>query len=177
MPAIFANILSLVQHITTLKQEPDRYKPSYCACCGMAKPWWHGYYLRKADRTTGALNPILIPRFFCRHCRKTFSVLPECIPPRRWYLWCVQQLAILHYCLGGSLRASSASSGPSRSTCRRWLQRLTDQFSIHRSVLLERFPALGRCAETLQTFWQAVCGEISFAKAMCFCHQANVSIP
>jgi transposase-like protein len=177
MPVILADILFLAQHLATLNQERERYQPHQCAGCGRAKPWYHGSYPRKADRTSGVLNPILIPRFFCRYCRKTFSVLPECIPPRRWYLWCIQQAVFLQSLLGTSFQTISADLTVSRSTCRRWMKCFEDQFLLHRSVLLARFPALGLCAETFHMFWQATLKKMSLDRAMLFCHQTGVSIP
>jgi transposase-like protein len=178
MPAILAEILSLAQHIATLAQKPESYQPMHCAYCGKGIPHKHGHYPRKANRDSSSpKDPILIPRFFCQHCRKTFSVLPECIPPRRWYLWAVQQALLVKCLVGTSLRKVSASGTPSHSTCRRWIQRFKDQFLQHRSAILQTLPSLGTCIETLQTFWQATLEHVSLAKAMLLCHKAGVIIP
>lgn len=174
MTVILADVLSLAQHIATLSHEPQRYQSNQCAHCGRAKPWFHGSYPRKADRETGTMNPIRIPRFFCHHCHKTFSVLPECIPPHRWYLWVIQQAVLLKVLLGASIRAVSQCFTPSRSTCRRWMQWLKEQFSTHRSVLVVRVPRWALCSETPQTFWPVVLAEISFDRAMLWSHQAGL---
>ena len=108
MVHIVAEILSLIQHIKTFHDEPERYRLEYCLCCGKSGLWFHGCYSRKADRSGDAgksLNPIFIQRLFCPNCRKTCSALPECIPPRRWYLWDEQQTALLLLLAGNSLSA------------------------------------------------------------------------
>ena len=64
MGLIVPDILSLPQHLETLEQQPVRYRPVACPHCGLAKPWGHGCYQRKADRRPGpdgALNPIPDP--------------------------------------------------------------------------------------------------------------------
>jgi hypothetical protein len=68
MGRIVPDILSLPQHLETLEQQPVRYRPVACPHCGLAKPWGHGCYQRKADRRPGpdgSLNPIAIPRYRC----------------------------------------------------------------------------------------------------------------
>ena len=67
---------------------------------GLVGVWRHGHYRRKTDREGQEgvyLDPVPIPRFYCRHCQATCSRLPGCIAPRRWYSWLVQQavLAVL----------------------------------------------------------------------------------
>lgn len=177
MLSILAGILSLVQHITTLQQTPERYLPARCPHCGKAGVWRHGDYLRKADRLQdGELNPILIPRFFCRFCLKTCSVLPECIPPHRWYLWEIQQAVFLLCLAGKSFYAVAQASMPSQQTIKRWLGRFQEKFREHRDALCHWFVKLGHTLDFVD-FWQACLNKISLGSAMRLCHVAGVIIP
>ena len=95
MVHIFADILSLVQYIDTLKREPEKLRLDHCLCCGKSNPWLHGGYFRESDRinpSSTSLNSVFIQRYYCPSCQKTCSVLPEFIQPRRWYLWDMQQV-------------------------------------------------------------------------------------
>ena len=177
MLSILAGILSLVQHISTSLKTPTYYAPVCCPHCGKAGVWGHGSYPRKADRSEdGALNPILIRRFFCQFCLKTCSVLPECIPPRRWYLWEVQQVALLLFLTGKSVYAAAKEAGPSQQTIKRWLDHFRKRFKYHRDVLCNQFVELGR-AVGWASFWQATLRKISLSSAMRLCHVAGVTIP
>ena len=109
---IVAGIVSLIQYVELIKNESGILRPKRCIFCGKLGLWLHGCYPRKADRTNSGdllLNPILIQRFFCPDCQRTCSVLPECIPPRRWYLWDIQQVALLLLLSEESLRACANS--------------------------------------------------------------------
>ena len=94
MTIILPNIFSLLQHIETLRKEPESYRPKRCPGCRHTTIWCHGCYTRKADEND-TLNPVPIPRFYCPECDSTCSVLPECIPPRSWYLW-----KVVSFCIG-----------------------------------------------------------------------------
>jgi hypothetical protein len=88
MRPIVPGIGTLAQHLKQLKEAPETYRPKRCPHCGKAGVWCHGAYTRKSDcegRGDDCLNPVPIPRFYCCHCRRTCSALPECIPPRRWF--------------------------------------------------------------------------------------------
>jgi len=161
MQHIVAGVLSLVQHITQLKTQPYYYRPACCLSCGKAGLWMHGSYPRKSDRS-GELNPVFIPRFFCPCCHKTCSVLPECIPPTRWYLWEVQQVALLFLLAGKSAYAIAKELTPSRHTISRWFIRFKEQFHLHKDVLC---------------FWQMCLNEVSLATAMRLCHVTGVFVP
>ena len=178
MIAILPHILSLLQYVTILK-EKKHTRLKYCLCCGKEGLWFHGHYHRKPDRekrSDESLNPVIILRFFCRYCKKTCSQLPECIPPRRWYLWEVQQSVISLLLSGASLRTASRLLTPSRSTCRRWWHRLKEQFLLHGDTLRTHLSELGRTF-TFNGFWQACFQKISLGKAMLLCHQTGVAIP
>ena len=99
------NMISLAKYcdIFKFKSIAKQFRPKFCPHCGHNKLWPHGTYDRKADRSNSAeptLNPIKISRYICCKCHRTCSQLPECIPPRRWYLWSIQQTAILLVLMG-----------------------------------------------------------------------------
>ena len=63
MHRIVPGIASLEQHFQTLTMNPEAFRPARCGQCGRGGLWSHGFYERKADRSTGELNPIPEPRF------------------------------------------------------------------------------------------------------------------
>jgi Domain of unknown function (DUF6431) len=176
---ILADILSLAQYLKTLREESDHCCLACCGHCGRAGPWHHGHYHRKADRSPSSnppLNPIPIFRFFCPQCRRTSSALPECLPPRRWYLWEIQQAVFLGILMGKSLYAVAQSALPSRRTMSRWIQRFRQQFQRHQEVLRPHVlnPNL---LQDFPDFWSAVLQLFSLGQAMRLCHAAGVEIP
>jgi len=178
MVYILADILSLLQYI---EQCHDDKIPEIVCCpnCNRANPWRHGSYPRKSDRLNPpgeSLNPILIQRYYCPGCKKTCSALPECIAPRRWYLWETQQIAILLFLLEGSARAVEKQVKPSRHTIKRWVSRLTVQFKVHKDALCNYFPSLGLFTEPV-SFWTHVFDKLSLSTAMRLCHVSRVTIP
>lgn len=179
MALILSAIHTLEQHLSHLQSSPEDYRPAQCPSCGKPGLWHHGYYGRKADRenlTEHNLNPVPIPRFRCPHCRGTCSTLPECIPPRRWYLWKIQQAALVLMLTATSLLAASRQLGPSRKTLRRWRQRLKDCFADHAFCLRGRCPALGRAAG-FESFWQACLERIPLSQAMVRVQQGGLAMP
>jgi len=110
MCRILPVIESLDQHLYHLAHHPESYRPQQCPRCGLCGVWRHGYYRRKVDREgrDGVyLDPVPIPRFYCRHCQSTGSRLPGCMAPRRWYPWIVQQTALALLLGGSSLRQAA----------------------------------------------------------------------
>lgn len=179
MRHILPGIITLVQHIQLLFSDPNHYRPKQCATCGKSGLWCHGTYARKADRenpATDSLNPILIPRFYCSSCCHTCSALPECIPPRRWYLWTIQQAALLVVFSGQSIYFSARHSLPSRFTVRRWLDHLTEQFHLHHFHLRTHHATLGY-ADSFEVFWRACFTQLSLSGAMCLLNQSGVMVP
>lgn len=179
MVHIFAGILSLVQYIRIQKREPEALRLDYCPCCGKSNPWRHGGYSREADRinpSNESLNSIFIQRYYCPACQKTCSVLPECIPPRRWYLWETQQEAMLLFLLGSSARAAEKQVKPSRHTIKRWISWLIVQFKLHKDALCTHFPVFGLFMK-LVSFWTNVFNKLPLSSAMRLCHVSGVSIP
>lgn len=180
MAWILSDILSLIQYIniSPIEYSEERLQVR-CDFCGKLKLWLHGKYPRAADRINSSkdsLNPIWIQRYYCPTCRKTTSVLPECIPPRRWYLWETQQEVILLFLLGNSARSIEKQAKPSRHTIRRWIAWLTVQFKVHKDVLCNHFPSFGLFLEPV-SFWKHVFDKLALSTAMRICHVAGVSIP
>lgn len=178
MMYIMAGIMSLLQYVEQCHDDKIKRLAS-CGCCGRANPWGHGCYPRKSDRINSAsesLNFIFIPRYYCPGCRKTCSVLPECIPPRRWYLWETQQAAILQFFLEGSARAVEKKVKPSRHTITRWVAWIIVQYYSYKDALCTQFPSFGLLTEPV-AFWRHVFDKVSLSTAMRLCHVAGVSIP
>jgi hypothetical protein len=104
-------------------------------------------------------------------------IIPECIPPRRWYLWNdFQQVAIAAVLIGKSFNAIAEKIAPSRHTVSRWINWLGEQFSTHADVLRQHITDLGRFS-AFEDFWPACFKKISLSKAMLLCNAAGVNIP
>ncbi len=180
MTLILPGIFSLVQHLSTLRREPESYRPDRCPC-GHTRVWRHGCYTRKADRKDlgeQGLNPVPIPRFYCPECGCTCSRLPECIPPRSWYLWKVRQAVFLLLLAGNSLGRTAASNGSrvSRKSIKRWWRRLHDHHPSLSLNLLPHFPCLGRHAGFAE-FWQALLALRPLSSAMAVLHAEGGAVP
>ena len=177
MRRIVPDITLLRQHLNSLNKEIYRYP--FCPHCGMAGLWHHGCYYRKPVRenTTeeGITNPIPIPRFFCPNCKRTCSTLPECIAPRRWYLWNIQQAALLLAIVGNSLAKIAKQLSLERHTVSRWIARCRDRFRLHYDALCNYFTELGTSG--FAEFWQGCCDKMAFSRAMYLCNIAGIDIP
>lgn len=176
MALILAGIYSLAQHLQQLNLNFEAYRPERCPHCGCAGMWYHGYYTRKADREEGsAFNPTPIPRFLCprANCRKSCSVLPECIPPKRWYLWSIQQ-AMLSVLLSHQLCEEQVK--PHVRTVWRWWARLKARFKVHRFYLANHWAQLGQHG-SIRAFWSACFARMAFSRALFFIHRHAVDIP
>jgi hypothetical protein len=155
MYRIVPDIKTLEQHINQMTINPERYRPAYCQSCGLSGVWAHGCYVRKCDRglPESTNKTILIPRYYCPGCRGTCSRLPSCIAPRRWYLWCIQQQALLALLLGESIRSVSSHFTLGRHTLRRWLSWLHQKDLSYRFILATHFPTLG-CHPWWGDYWR-----------------------
>jgi transposase-like protein len=176
---ILAGFSSLIQYVTIQNNVPDQLRPARCPCCGRANPWLHDRWPRKPDREAPpneSINPIMIQRYYCPGCEKTFSVLPECIPPHRWYLWEVQQVVLLMFSLGQSAYEIAKTSTPSYKTIRRWLVRFQEQFLLHKDTLSTHCDELSRTSG-FAWFWQTCLKKMTLGAAMRLCHVAEVIIP
>lgn len=179
MVCIVAGILSLAQHLKTLKENPEYYRVNFCPCCGKAGLWRHGKRYRKADRespSNSTLNPVSIVRFYCPACGRTCSALPECIPPRRWYLWAIQWVAMLLVFRGESVNKISQKIHSSRWTVSRWIARLRNQYELHALHLKLQWPWLGY-KTSLTEFWIALIEKIHFSYAMLILNQQGIAVP
>ena len=187
MGRIVPGIRSLKQHKQTFDKDSEQYSPSSCeqyrppCCphCGRRGLWGHGSYPRQADRehsSRESLNPVFIPRFICPSCGRTCSRLPECVAPRRWYGWALQEAVILLLLAGSSIRAASHAFLPSRRTVARWWQWLQDSFELFSFHLRSREPALGRFPE-LRSFWTAALQEQPLSAWMVALDQMEVVVP
>ena len=179
MCRILPAIESLNQHLYYLKHHADAYRPEHCPHCGLCGVWHHGHYLRKADREgkDGVyLDPVPIPRFYCHDCRATFSRLPACIAPRRWYLWVTQQAVLVLLLSGYSLHKVARMCRPGRRTIGRWWRSLKSRFQEHTFCLRSRFPDLGRHL-CFSSFWAACLQRMSLADAMGWLERDGVVIP
>lgn len=179
MPIIVPNISSLVQYLNMLFSEPGHFRPKSCVHCGALNLWYHGCYLRKADRSSPSasrLEPVRILRFFCASCARTCSVLPQCIPPRRWYLWDAQQRSFLLWLQSASYRHAAKGVGPSRHTVARWVGRFRERFYVHSDSLKTHLCELGR-ASGFNVFWRQCLTGVPLAQAMYWVHDAGVLIP
>jgi len=173
---ILAGIRSLHQHIKQLCAQPSDYEPEQCPHCNYSGLWQHGCYFRKSDREGAGLGLISIPRFLCSNCRRTCSTLPECIPPRRWYLWQLQETLILLLLQGQSFKAVSRLFLPARSTLRRWWNRLKCQFHVHRDALLGRWSEFGKFSEFCP-FWLVCLDKAPLSEAMLIISQYGQTVP
>lgn len=176
MRPILPDIHTLEQHLVQLQRDPESYRPECCPNCGKSGLWCHGGYPRKADRDGGQLNPVTIPRFRCPHCACTCSVLPECIPPRRWYLWVVQELALLGLLTVQALKQLAQRLSPARSTLRRWWCHWQTRFEQQSFHLRNRWPELGR-HHGFAAFWSALLARMRLSTPMRLLNQAGVRIP
>jgi hypothetical protein len=147
----------------------------------------HGSYDRYPDRPVVAgkksLNPIKILRFICKYaeCKKTCSFLPECIPPRRWYIWKLQQSVIQRYFHGCSWKDISVKTDIPISTCKRWCKWLVakhnDYAFILKNVAGNLKDALLDCANDFKQLWRVCFTHISLDRAMLLCHKSGVATP
>ena len=168
MRFILTGILTLSQHLESLSTAIARYRPDQCLHCSHPVVWGHGFYERKSDRINSGKktrNPIPIPRFRCANCRRTFSVLPECIPPRRWYLWVTQQDG-LQGCLDGfSFHQLSALLPVARSTISRWFHWLKARSPDFQKTVCALYPTFGYFAHW-PDFWRQWFDQHLLSKAM-----------
>lgn len=181
MPHILPGILSLIQYKNDIEDNfIEALRPESCECCGKMKPHRHGSYARQTaggrNDSDASLNPIKIQRYYCPSCRKTMSVLPECIPRNRWYIWSVQQIVLLLFAQGLSINQIAQSQHPSRHTVSRWIARFKESFLVHRDTLIQIISTLAQYA-TFSTFWSSCLSLITLSEAMRLCHVSGVFVP
>lgn len=179
MSLILSEIVTLRQHLNTLDQTPASYCPTACIYCQETAIWRSGYYYRKPDRLNcgkASQNDIPIPRFQCVACRRTFSTLPECIAPRRWYPWALQQACLWLSLSGWSILKIQGLFPTARSTVSRWVQWLNEKFTAHHPVLCSHIPSLGYYSE-ISPFWIHWFDSKTLSHAMLILNQSAVIVP
>lgn len=190
MRRIVAGITSLLQHFQEIEQRPESYRPACCPECGLKPVWVHGRYSRKADlchRGDENLNPVPILRYRCPGCGLTCSRLPECIAPRRWYAWQLQEKRLRRLLapscpdapessdVSGAADAADPCPIPARRTVQRWWHWLQARTMEFRFALSSRFPELGRAADGTG-FWLQVFDTLGLSRAMAWCDQ-EMNVP
>jgi transposase-like protein len=156
------------------------FKPPHCPHCFSLRLWRYGFYTRKADREHGKLpraDPIKIQRFYCPNCKRTCSALPECIPPRRHYLWVTQQAVIMAVLSGMSYKKTALEHHLSRQTVARWIHWLASKFNEHAFHLKSKYSQLGRAPPDWQGFWIALLAGSCLSSVMLFLNNLGVSVP
>ncbi len=179
MRPILSEILTFGQHLNTLKESPDLYRPKFCPYCHAVVIWCHGFYYRKPDRINhgnDSVNDIPIPRHQCADCRHTFSTLPECIAPRRWYPWAIQQWCLWLSLNGWSVRQIHQCFPISRSTIKRWINWLLDYFALHHHEICNQLPEMGYFANCAP-FWNHWLKSRLFSHAMVLLNKGGLVVP
>ena len=181
MVHILADILTLIQYKNEVEDGfKEKYRPERCEHCGKRKVWCHGSYPRQAagrrNQSDSVLNPLKIQRYYCVSCCRTMSVLPECLPPHRWYLWSVQQAALLLVLSGTSIYKVAQISAASRHTLARWMSRFKEQLLVHRDALGCIKSSLSRTAG-FYSFWGSCLKLMSLSEAIRLCHVSGVVVP
>jgi len=179
MSLILSEITTLRQHLITLEQHPELYCPPACIYCEETVIWRYGYYYRKPDRLNHgdeSQNDIPVPRFQCASCRRTFSTLPECIAPGRWYLWSIQQACLWLSLNGWSIQHIHRLFPAARSTLSRWIGWFKEKFTQHQRVLCSQVSSLGYYSQLAQ-FWCYWFDSKPLSHAMVLVHQSGLSVP
>lgn len=157
---IIPEVLSLFQY---QEMHPKDFRPTRCPHCGKEGLWCHGHYDRKIDH-----NFVPIFRYFCPHCCRTCSTLPEYLSPGRRYVWDIQQTAIILAITGKSFAAIAKKIMPSRHTISRWLKKLKEQWQFHKNVLCKHFADLN--PNDFNDFWLTCLKKIPLSQAMRLCN-------
>jgi len=123
-----------------------------------------------------SLNDIPIPRFQCASCRRTFSTLPECISPRRWYPWFFQHVCLYLKLKGWSINQLHQLFSIARSTLSRWGHWLKDKFNTHRPVLCSFEAKMGYYPDP-SSFWLHWLESKRLSHAMVLLNKQGTPIP
>jgi hypothetical protein len=180
---VLANITTLAQHQIHVEEHPEEYCPDHCPYCGISGLRLFCCYYRVPDRensSSESMNPVKILRFTCpdKECGRTSSTLPACLPPRRWYLWEVQQQTLSQLLDGRSARQVSRCLTPSRRTVARWWQWLNRQYqTFSHHILNHLYEELGRYNRSAADFWSALFARYSLREGMVINLCAGVRVP
>jgi len=131
-----------VEDLAQLSRLPsvEELRPSRCPLCeqlsrspvGGLQIVGHGTYTRQALGLIGECRDLVvwIRRYLCRGCRRTISVLPDALYPRRWYAAVAILLSLVLALLNGEpawrIRERFACGGETRDwkTLARWQRQL-----------------------------------------------------
>jgi hypothetical protein len=117
----------------------------------------------------------LVAAYRCAGCRRTCSRLPECIAPRRWYHWLVQQHSLSDRLNGTPAECGADDGAPAARSVSRWWWWLQDRGQVFAFHLRARFPELGRASE-FGAFWRQVFATLGLPRAMTWLDQ-EISVP
>lgn len=161
---------------------PTLLYPSRCGDCGYLKFNCNGFYDRKSedrgkdvDLKNGTLR---IRRVKCKNkdCGKNYSILPSIIPPRRWYLWCMQQYVLALVLSGVSIKKVALQCAMARSTIRRWSNWFKSRWSEFCSELMAEYSDL--CGTTsADQFYSILIERWKLHQVMHKLHQLGLAIP
>jgi len=176
MRRIVTGISTLEEHLETIRQKPEVYRPPSCPHCGIKQRPKHGDDYRKADRRAQRprLNPVAIGRYRCAACRRTCSRLSECIAPRRWYAWSVQE-QFLSRRVGAAPAECGNAGQPAGRSIDRWWRWLRDRGALFAFHLRARFPESGRAGDFCD-FRRQVFSSLGLPPAMAWLDQ-EISVP
>ncbi len=177
MRNIIPDITSLSQYIEVQNNDPEHLRPTCCPYCGNEGLWRHGHYDRKASRKniSEVPNPVSIYRYFCPHCHRTCSTLPECIPQNKWYLWDIQQIVLLLSFIGKSLVVIAKKTTLSRRTISRWINHFKKHLQNHKEVLCKEVGDLS-IALGFSDFWLSCLNKVSLSRAMFLYYAVKIKI-
>jgi transposase-like protein len=174
------SILPITQSLLQNNFSSKANLPVHCQQCGSIKFKKYGKYCRKVHcgNELEVINPTYIQRYYCFGCKHTFSVLPDWLPPKRWYVWAAQENALrARILLGYSIRMVSNRYRMGRSTLNRWFGRLKDRFCDHADQLKQVLPnVLGRTEDAI-SFWKSWLSHFSLSQAMGQLQAAGIEIP
>lgn len=102
-------------------------------------------------------------------------MLPECIAPRRWYLWQEQEECLKAFFNGLSARSIAKRFLPSRQTVKRWVEWAFESFKEFRPDLQSRFPFLGYESGPVG-WWKKLLGKIRLSEAMVILNRLGINV-
>lgn len=147
--------------------------PTCCIYCRCPRVYSHGCYYRKANRGfifNSKIGLIPIKRYRCTGCKRTFSVLPQCIAPYRWFIWDVQAMVLKMYVKCNSTwKQIALETQTSITTCKRWITAFESDFNQHYDILYN-IPKLNLVYELSNFifFWKSCLNQIKLQSAMLF---------
>ncbi len=136
----------------------DELRPAQCPSCGEAagppgalRLVGHGLYQRQLLGLPDALEGrvIHVRRFLCLACRRTASILPDEIHPRRWYAGAAILVALVEYLIKGvsaaRIRAKLGAIPGSRGwrSLQRWRAQFLDSLWFWKAAELGHASAPG----------------------------------